>query len=542
MMDVINNLFLSKITILLINVIACFLAFLVYKDNPRGRVNILYLAMTVLMFFWIDFAYLPRLLEGSYYFLSVVFLRIAWFATPIFFVILYLLTLYIVEEKEKYNILSSLVIFFGVSSGLLTLISQCVVRGLEFINNTVRIDYGPCMLSFLLTISFIIGATLFLIFRKDSLSKIKIQHFIVGVLFFCVANIIFNIILPIFFGESRFYFVGDYSILVLLVFTAYGILRYSLFNIKIVTTEILVFSIWLVLSIEIFATSDWQEKSLEIFLLILVIFLGILLIRSVKSEIKSREKMEKIAKQLKQVNRELKRLDVAKSEFISITSHQLRTPLTVIKGYVSMILEGVFGKINKELKIPLQKVYESNERLISLVEDFLNVSRIESGRMRFNFKECCLEDIVKSVIEELKGNAKKKGLTLRFYNKTSCLLVVADKYKIRQVIMNLVDNAIKYTNNGYVYLFLKQRKNNLCFCVVDSGIGIKKEDKIFLFKKFSRGYRGTKINADSVGLGLYIAKKIIKAHNGKIWADSRGKHRGSQFCFEIPITRNLKGG
>ncbi len=542
-MELISSLFLSKITVLLINAIACFLAFLVYKDNPKGKINILYLIMTILMFFWIDFAYLPRLLGKKYALIGFIALKIAWFATPIFFTVLYLLTVYIIGKRQKYRILSDVVVFFGILSSFFTISSNCVLKGMHFIGNIVVIEYGPCMLSFLLTISFIIIAILFLIFHKESLSKETVQHFTIGVLIFCFANIVFNIILPILFHESRFYFIGDYSILILLMFTAYGILKYSLFNIKIVTTEILVFSIWVVLLVEVLTSNNWKEKGLEIILLILIVILGVLLVRSVKREICAREKMERIAKQLRKANRELKKLDAAKSEFISITSHQLRTPLTVIKGYVSMMLEGVFGKVGKELKVPLKRVYESNERLISLVEDFLNISRIESGRLRFEFEECHLEDLVESVVEELRSNATKKGLSLRFHKEPAISpLVKVDKEKIRQVIMNLVDNAIKYTKKGSVTLFLYSHKNKLRFCVVDTGIGISSDDKALLFKKFSRGHRGRKTDATSVGLGLYIAKKIVKAHKGKIWAESRGGNKGSRFCFEIPIVRNKESG
>ena len=543
MIEFINSFFLSKITVLLINAVACFLAFLVYKNNPKGKINILYLTMTILMFFWVDFAYLPRLLGEKYASVGFVFLKIAWFATPIFFTVLYLLTVEIISQGHKHRILSDVVVFLGILSSFFTISSNCVLKGIKFIDDVVVIEYGPCMLPFLLTISFIVTAILFLIFRKKSLSKETAQYFAMGVLIFCFANIVFNIILPVIFNEGRFYFVGDYSILILLMFTAYGILRYNLFNIKIIATEILVFSIWTVLLVEVLASGDWKRKGLEIASLVLIIILGILLVHSVKREIRAREKMEEITKQLRKANRELRKLDAAKSEFISITSHQLRTPLTVIKGYISMMLEGVFGKIDKELKDPLKRVYESNERLISLVEDFLNISRIESGRLRFEFEECHLEDIIESVVEELRGTATKKGLSLRFQKEaTISPLVRVDKEKMRQVIMNLVDNAIKYTEKGSITLFLYPHKNKLRFCVVDTGIGLNNDDRILLFKKFSKGYRGGKINATSVGLGLYIAKKIVRAHKGKIWAESKGRGKGSRFCFEIPIVKNKTPG
>lgn len=240
---------------------------------------------------------------------------------------------------------------------------------------------------------------------------------------------------------------------------------------------------------------------------------------------------------LRAANEKLKKLDAAKSEFISIASHQLRTPLTIIKGYISMMLEGNFGKLTANESQALDKVYDSNERLIQLVENLLNISRIESGRLQFTYEVMNLEDIVGSVTEELSNSAKKKGLKLIFNRPAKPLPPVKiDEEKIRQVLMNLVDNAIKYTKKGTVALDIKRSHNNLHFCVADSGMGIDKSDMPNLFRKFSRGQGTSVVHTEGTGLGLYVARQMIKAHNGKIWAQSNGKEKGAKFCFKIPIS------
>ena len=252
--------------------------------------------------------------------------------------------------------------------------------------------------------------------------------------------------------------------------------------------------------------------------------------------IKLEKEVEKATRDLRRANTQLKKLDAAKSEFISIASHQLRTPLTVIKGYISMMLEGNFGALTKLETESLEKVFLSNERLIQLVENLLNISRIESGRLQFDFKEVDLNNMVESVIEELSGNAKKKGLILQYKSPTKILpKIKIDDEKIRQVIMNLVDNAIKYTKQGSITVKLEQHEKKIKFSVADSGMGVRPEDMINLFKKFSRGTGTSLVHTEGTGLGLYVARMMIAAHKGKIWAESNGEGKGSKFCFELPV-------
>jgi signal transduction histidine kinase len=252
---------------------------------------------------------------------------------------------------------------------------------------------------------------------------------------------------------------------------------------------------------------------------------------------KLEEKVEQRTKNLKIANEQLKKLDTAKSEFISIASHQLRTPLTVIKGYISMMLEGNFGKLSEPETESLKKVFKSNERLIQLVEHLLDISRINSGKMAYNLRSIDMSELVGSVIEELKKTLiERKDLTLVYTPPAKPLAKVKlDDEKIRQVVMNLIDNAIKYTKKGSVTVSLEEVGGKIKFCVSDSGMGIRKEDMVNLFKKFSRGSGTSLIHTEGTGLGLYVARMMIEAHHGKIWAESKGEGQGSKFCFELPV-------
>ncbi len=258
--------------------------------------------------------------------------------------------------------------------------------------------------------------------------------------------------------------------------------------------------------------------------------------------IKLEEEVRRKTAQLRRANAELKKLDEAKSEFISIASHQLRTPLTVIKGYISMMQEGSFGEVPPKIMENLSKVYVSNERLISLVENLLDISRIESGRQEFLWEQVSLEEIALGVVDNLQQAAKGKNLKLILHkNKAVIPRVLADKNKIHEVMMNFVDNAIKYTPQGQVDIYLKDSPSGfVTFCVKDSGPGIDPEIKANLFKKFSRGKESFRVHTEGVGLGLYVAKMIIDAHSGKIWAESEGRDKGSMFCFSIPLDHKPK--
>ena len=241
---------------------------------------------------------------------------------------------------------------------------------------------------------------------------------------------------------------------------------------------------------------------------------------------------------LRKANIRLEQLDKAKSEFISLASHQLRTPLSIIKGYISMILEGTWGETNQKQKEHLEKVYLSNERLIKLVEDLLTVSRIESGRLEFDLQPLALDNLTENIVKEFSQLVAKKGLYLKYIKPKKLLpKVKADPLKIRQVIQNLIDNALYYTKKGGATVSLKTEKNKVVFSIQDTGIGISSEEQVTLFEKFSRGKGVTRMHTEGTGLGLYLAAKLIQAHQGKIWVESEGKGRGSAFYFELPVGR-----
>jgi len=360
--------------------------------------------------------------------------------------------------------------------------------------------------------------------------RLKVQYLLIGVVIFVLFNVVFNIISPSIWGSVQYQHFGDYSAIFLLGFTAYAIVKQELFGIKVVLAALLVGSIAILLFLDaLVLTKTLSLQILKGIISIIFLAFGYFLIKSVLREIELRAELQKAYE-------ELKRLDKAKSEFISIASHQLRTPLTAIKGYISMIIEGSYGKMSEKTKEPMENVYKSNERLIKLVNDLLSISRIESGRMEINLEKFSLEDIISSVVNESKIEAGKKGLKLTWEKPPEPLpKISADRDKIRQVILNVIDNGVRYTRKGGITIRARSGEESLLIKVSDTGVGLTKEEISYLFESFSRGKAGTRFWSEGVGLGLYVAKKFIELQNGKIWAESKGKGKGSTFYIELPI-------
>lgn len=239
-------------------------------------------------------------------------------------------------------------------------------------------------------------------------------------------------------------------------------------------------------------------------------------------------------KELQDANEKLKSLDKLKTEFLSLASHQLRSPLTAIKGYTSMILEGDYGEINPKAKEAIDRVFQSSNNLTMIVEDLLNVSKIEQGGMKYERTNFDLSEIASAMAKDLSINAEKKGLKLTYTQDEGIHNVFGDKEKLRQVVLNFIDNSIKYTKEGKVEVSVIHKEGNkvIRFEVKDTGMGMTPETKASLFQKFARG-EGSKVNASGSGLGLYLAKEIAEAHKGTVGVDSDGPGKGSTFYMEL---------
>ncbi|HQO27814.1 MAG TPA: HAMP domain-containing sensor histidine kinase [Candidatus Pacearchaeota archaeon] len=350
-------------------------------------------------------------------------------------------------------------------------------------------------------------------------------------------NVIFNVIFPLFQGTIQYWQFGNYSAIFLLCFTAYAIVKRRLFDIRVALTSIVVAAIAILLVLEFFLlTESLGMRVLKGITLMVFLLLSFLLFKTMNKEAKQKDELMHLAEHLERANRELKKLDHTKSEFLSIASHQLRTPLTAMRGYLSMLIQGDFGPLSPKVKEVSQEVYQASLRLLKLANDLLNVSQIESGKITLVYEKTSIEKLAKSVIDELKIEADKKGLYLKMIIAEDLPEIEIDSEKIRQVLLNIIDNAIKYTKKGGVTVKIGlSGSDHVLIKVQDTGVGMTKEDIGKLFRSFSRGKAGTSLHSSGAGLGLYAARKFVDQHKGRLWVKSPGRNQGSTFFIELPI-------
>ena len=312
-------------------------------------------------------------------------------------------------------------------------------------------------------------------------------------------------------------------------------------DIKVIGTEFFAIILSFILFVNVILSGNFNDLIIKTVLFVAVASITFLLVKSVLKEVHTRRKLEELTIKLRNANEDLRKLDAAKSEFLSIASHQLRTPLSIIKGYISVILEGDIGEISGKQKDYLDKVYKSNEKLIMLVGDLLNLSRIESGRIVYNFNPIFAVAFTENIVEELRPKAVAKHLTMKFNKQANdnSFVIYGDKNNLAQAIFNIIDNGIRYTEQGGIEVNLTVNNKDATWKIHDTGAGINEEEKKNLFQKMKRGERISRIYTEGTGLGLYVAKRIIDAHNGSIWAESEGIGKGSTFYVKIPIGNNI---
>jgi signal transduction histidine kinase len=245
------------------------------------------------------------------------------------------------------------------------------------------------------------------------------------------------------------------------------------------------------------------------------------------------EENQYVLRQLKEKNAKLRALDEAKDDFISMASHQLRTPLTSVKGYISMVMEGDAGEISKQQKDMLGQAFLSSQRMVYLIADLLNVSRLRTGKFVIESAPVNLARIVAEELDQLAETAKSRSLTLTYVEPKDFPELMLDETKTRQVIMNFVDNAIYYTPaGGEIKVEVIEKDSTVELRVRDNGIGVPKSEQPHLFTKFYRAGNARQARPDGTGLGLFMAKKVIIGQGGAIIFEST-EGKGSTFGFML---------
>lgn len=249
------------------------------------------------------------------------------------------------------------------------------------------------------------------------------------------------------------------------------------------------------------------------------------------------QRIDSATEELRRSNEQLRGLDAAKDEFVSMASHQLRTPLTSVKGYISMVLEGDAGKITKLQRQLLHEAFTSSDRMVHLINDFLNVSRVQTGKFMIDRHPVDLAKVVRQEVKSLETTAEARELRFKLTVPPKPAITLVDEGKIRQVIMNFIDNALYYSKPGSeIKVTLTQTERDLQLEVTDQGIGVPVHQQAKLFTKFFRADNARKQRPDGTGVGLFLAKKVIDGHGGKLIFSSK-EGSGSTFGFSVPLQK-----
>jgi signal transduction histidine kinase len=356
----------------------------------------------------------------------------------------------------------------------------------------------------------------------------------------------FLLLLFVFLSELAGEFTGIYEVnlfgpIGMLGFVAtlsYLIVRFQAFNMKLIASQALILSIFALNASEFFYIVEFENLIISIVTLILISVAGYFLIRSVKREVKQREEIQDLATRLAKSNERLKQLDTLKSEFVSIASHQLRSPLAAMMGYASMLRDGSYGKLSAKAQEAAVRIEESTRLMAQSVEDYLNVSRIEAGHMKYTLTDFSLRDQAEHITDDIRPLGLQNGVVMLFKtNLNGNGVVHADKGKTEQIIHNLINNSLKYTPKGTITVVVRDdvTAKKAFLDILDTGIGMSDATLHSIFTKFERGKNANSTNIHGTGLGLFTALKLAEAMNGTITARSDGEGKGSCFTLELPL-------
>jgi len=531
-MDIVFDYF--SITLLIGGFAAFLSGIVVFLRNRRQMENQAWLALNISSAVW-SFAYFSMIVSQTHD--RALFSNYVLHAAAILIPIFYFVTILAVTKTYREHMRSIVVV---ATIGLLLLL---VNPSSYFVRDVLpkgpfayAPDAGPIYIFFTIFFFAIVIHSLWIVFREHKKTRDPIQRGrLHSIILFTLAG---------FGGGGSVFFltfnipIAPYPLILFSLYpviSGYAIFKYQLFDTKVLTTQLVTFALWIFILIRVILSDTFREQVINGSLFMLMVVFGFILIRSVQKEVATRERIESLAKDLAKANERLKELDGLKSEFLSIASHQIRAPITAIKGYASLIMEENFGKISPELKSAVEVIFESSKSMAIMVDDFLNISRIEQGRMKYDLAVTDMSTLATQVVDELKPTVEKKGLTISLsFDKKANFEARIDAGKIKQAVTNLVDNAVKYTPKGSISVNLARSGGKIDLAVKDTGMGISAENIPKLFQKFSRAKDAISTNVSGTGLGLYVVKQMVEGHEGgKVWVESPGEGKGSTFHVEV---------
>ena len=450
--------------------------------------------------------------------------------------LIYALSVYFVSvfiEKKDISLKKKIWIFSPLLPIIVLLSTQLTLVGFDLTNCFREPIEGPIATYYIYLIE-----TIYLLwildfsFRKYRQAGREMKKQVVlitsGVIFFLLSFVSGNIV-GSFTENWTLAQVGLFSMPIFVVFLAYMIVKFKTFNIKLIGTQMLIFALGFLVLGMIFIRTIQNVRIVAVATLLLIAVVGYLLIRGVKREVKQREELARL-------NLELEDLIKQRENLVHLVTHKVKGSFTRSKYIFAEMLDGTFGEISPEIKKRAEQGLESDNMGIETVDLVLSVANMQKGVVKYDMKEIDLKEIIFKTISEKKITVEAKGLKMETEIKPDTYHVSGDAFWLKEVINNLIENSLKYTKEGTITVGLEKTSGKVKFYVKDTGIGITEEDKKNLFTEGGRGKDSVKVNVDSTGYGLYSVKLIVDAHKGRVWAESEGMGKGSQFYVELDAT------
>ncbi|OGI94684.1 hypothetical protein A3A03_00125 [Candidatus Nomurabacteria bacterium RIFCSPLOWO2_01_FULL_40_18] len=447
-------------------------------------------------------------------------------------ILFYILGLYfaiVFVRKSDINIIYKMVLFLSTLIPFIFTITQKSVEGFNYpvceaFNSYFLDNYKLIYEGIILVIILILAITPF--FKKFSWKQILVNLIVLGSMFLFLS--IFGIT-EYLAGVTGNYEMNLYSLFllpVLLVAIIYSVFELDIFNVKILGTHYLVVGLMVLMGGQLFFITSTTNKLLTILTIVLLAGLSVILFRNLKRESDQRVQIEKL-------NIKLGELIKQRESLVHLVTHKVKGSFTRSKYIFAGILDGTFGDINPEVKKRAEQGLESDNAGIQTVDLVLNVANMQNGLIKYEMKPVDFRQLVEQSIAEKKVAAEAKGLKIESEIKDGVYGVMGDAIWLKEAINNLIDNSVKYTNTGNLFISLTDGNGKIKFFVKDTGVGITDEDKKHLFTEGGRGKDSVKMNVNSTGYGLYSVKLIVEAHKGKVWAESEGADKGSTFYIEL---------
>jgi len=518
-------LFVGVVTSLII-----LLGFLAYLSDKRNQTNRAFFFLSISIFFWSIFNYWSYHVTNETFGIWLVRLTLL---SAVYFAFFFLKFSTVFPKKEKTTKSISDSFIFSVVAfvvSILTLTPFLVSKVDVIENQVIGVSMSWGLTPFAIVILFFLIWSMFTILKKIRISngqEKKLMKLIgagVGITFFLL--IFFNFILPAFWNVSFFVPFGPFFVLPFTILASYTILKHKFFNIKVTGIALLVFALSIVTFGEVIFADNLSIIIYRSSIFVLVLIIGISLIKGVLREVSLRE-------QLQEANVQQERL-------IHFITHQVKGFFTVSRNIFAEILGGDYGPLSPQIKPLIEKGLSSDTDGVRMVQDVLNAANMKTGKLRYDMKPFDLKLLVEKIAASHRKEAVTKNLDYQVELGQSNppaggFQINGDQMQLEHALGNLIDNAIKYTPSGIVKISLKRENEKVIYSVKDSGIGITPEDMQNIFTEGGRGKNAKKVNVQSTGYGLYIAKQIVEAHNGQISVKSEGEGKGTIFRVELPV-------